>query len=305
MSKEKNIVSIVKSTYENVYENLARGIELTGGLDILGRKRIVVKINICDARTPETGAITHPKFLDAFLRYLRDHYPGVDIFVVESDATVVLADDFIQWFGLAPVIEKWNAKWVNLSLEDHKVVRINGYHLKEVPLASIFEDSFFVTLPKLKTNVLSSITCCLKNQFGCFPLVQKSIYHTILDKVIADVNLVYRPDFCIVDGIVTNAGTKGPAFGTPIPAQLIVCGRDPVAVDTVCAKIMGFNPWFIGHIRKAAALGVGKMKYTLRGVSIKDAKMDFEINKLEMRLLKFASRLQRSSQKEMRQEWKN
>lgn len=152
MSKEKNIVSIVKSTYENVYENLARGIELTGGLDILGRKRVVVKVNICDARTPETGAITHPEFLDAFLRYLRDHYPGVDIFVVESDATVVLADDFVQWFGLTPVIEKWNAKWVNLSLEGHKVVRISGYHLKEVPLASIFEDSFFVTLPKLKTD---------------------------------------------------------------------------------------------------------------------------------------------------------
>jgi len=305
LNKSKSIVSIVKSTYENVYDNLAKGIDLAGGLGISGHSRVIIKVNICDARTPETGANTHPVFLDAFLRYLRENYNDLEIFVVESDATVTLADDFIHWFGYYPIMEKWEARWANLSREKNKLVKIKGYHLKEVPLADIFEGSYFVTLPKLKTNVMSSITCCLKNQFGCLPLAQKSIYHPYIDKVIADVNLVYHPDFCIVDGIITNAGTMGPAFGTPIPAYLILCGKDPVAVDTVCAKVMGFNPWFVGHIRRASGLGVGSMKYMLKGLSIREAKMDFEINKLEMRLIKFASSLQRSSQKEMRQEWKS
>ena len=57
---QPNTVSIVKSTYSSLQENLPRAIELAGGITLSGQNKVVLKINLCDARTPDTGAITHP-----------------------------------------------------------------------------------------------------------------------------------------------------------------------------------------------------------------------------------------------------
>jgi hypothetical protein len=48
-----------------------------------------------------------------------------------------------------------------------------------------------------------------------------------------------RDMFCIVDGIVGGEG-NGPLDPTPNRAGIVLAGRNPVAVDLVCAHIMGF-----------------------------------------------------------------
>lgn len=49
-----------------------------------------------------------------------------------------------------------------------------------------------------------------------------------------------RRMFCIVDGIVGGEG-NGPLDPTPKAAGLVIAGANPVAVDLVCAKLMGFD----------------------------------------------------------------
>jgi len=291
----KSIISIALSQYTNAFDNLQRALSHPPPFKILTNDTVIIKINMCDARMPETGAITHPLFLDAVLKYLRTHYENLRIFVVESDATVVLADKFIQWFGYVPVLQKWNAEFINLI--DRK---IDGRYFKNIPIPELFDKpNFFITLPKLKTNPLPTITCCLKNQFGCLPATEKNIYHPNLDNVIADVNKALRPDLCLVDGIIAMGGTWGPAYGIPIPLNTIICSRDPIAADTFGARLMGFNPWFIGHIRKSASSGVGSMSYELKGDTI--PKVDFEINKLETFLInKVGTLLRKRSRKKSR-----
>jgi uncharacterized protein (DUF362 family) len=62
-------VSVVKSSYSDVRENLAKAISLAGGFhasNLGDKEKVVIKVNLCDARTPDTGTVTHPVFLDAF-----------------------------------------------------------------------------------------------------------------------------------------------------------------------------------------------------------------------------------------------
>ena len=73
------------------------------------------------------------------------------------------------------------------------------------------------------------------------------------------------PDFSMIDAIIGLGGVRGPAWGPPINSKVIISGKDPVAVDAVGAKVMGFRPFFIGHIRKAQASGVGKIAHTIVG----------------------------------------
>ena len=49
-----------------------------------------------------------------------------------------------------------------------------------------------------------------------------------------------RRIFCIVDGIVGGEG-NGPLDPTPKPVGMVLSGTNPVAVDLVCARIMGFD----------------------------------------------------------------
>ncbi|MCL2172293.1 MAG: DUF362 domain-containing protein [Candidatus Bathyarchaeota archaeon] len=289
----KCLVSVVRSSYDTVYEKLFCAIDLAGGIKLSSQNKIVIKVNLCDSRTPDTGAITHPIFLDALLKYIREQVSNdVPIYVVESDGRVVIADLFVKWFGLLPVIEKWNAKWLNLSKDECIEKKVHGFKYAFY-IPKIFDDAYFITLPKLKTNVLSNITCCLKNQFGCNPRLDKQTLHSSLDKTIVALNLaVGAPDFCIVDGIVGVGGIGGPSFGPPIYSEVIVAGSDAVAVDSVCAKIMGFNPRRIGHIRLAAKKGVGKSHYVVVGERLESVKQDFEWSSSQAFLLKIALRFQ-------------
>ncbi len=49
-----------------------------------------------------------------------------------------------------------------------------------------------------------------------------------------------RSYLTVVDGIMAGEG-EGPLRPTPVPAGTIVAGRDPLAVDVVCTRLMGFD----------------------------------------------------------------
>ena len=274
-----SVVSVVGCEgYDNLMPHLVRLFGQAGSLGLKTGDTVAIKINLCDARTPETGAITHPWFLDALLRFVRETYEDIDLYVVESDSTVVLADDFIRWFGFLPVIEKWDAKWRNLSKDEIVLKPIDGHFLKSVPVPALLLRANLISLSKLKTNSLTRITTSLKNQFGCLPMVGKSVYHDHLAEVVADVNLAMRPIFSIVDGILAMGGASGPSFGVPIRANVILAGRDPVAVACASAEFMGISPGRVRHIQLATSLGVGSMHYELVGDNVD--RIDFELDRL-------------------------
>lgn len=273
-------VYAIVSDYSTIFDNLTAQIK-PDSLDV-GNKHIIIKVNLCDARPPETGAITHPAFLNAVLRYLRESC-GYDqeIFVVESDGSRVLADLYVKWFGLLPIIVKWNAKWLNLSKCETVTKKVDGLYFDEIKVPIIFDDSYFITLPKMKTHILTKVTCGLKNQHGCLHTSRRDRFHSRIDDVIVDENLVMRPDFCMADGIISMGGCQGPAMGVPIYSRIVLVGQDVVAVDAVCAKVMGFRPSSVGHIRKASQKGIGSLRYECVGVDLGELDIDFRWSRVE------------------------
>jgi uncharacterized protein (DUF362 family) len=211
----------------------------------------------------------------------------LSIFIVESDATVARPDKLIRWLGLKTVIEKHEAKWVNITKDELVKVKIEGRYFHEIEIPKIVADAdCLITTPKLKTHTITNISCCLKNQFGCIPYRNKIRFHPRLDDVIVDACLAMKPDFCIVDGILGMGGVKGPDLGIPIQSNVVITGRDPVSVDSVCAKLMGFNPYLIGHIRKAQGSGIGRISSTIIGEDLNLMKKNFEFNHLYAWIIK-------------------
>jgi hypothetical protein len=60
--------------------------------------------------------------------------------------------------------------------------------------------------------------------------------------------------------------------------DLLVAGRDIVAVDAVCTAIMGFNPGSVRHLALAAEKGIGEAalsRITIKGVPIEEVRRPF------------------------------
>jgi uncharacterized protein (DUF362 family) len=60
----------------------------------------------------------------------------------------------------------------------------------------------------------------------------------------------------LVDGIVGMQG-DGPLSGNGVPSGVIVAGADLLAVDSICARLMGFDPANITYLSFAAWAGIG------------------------------------------------
>jgi len=112
----------------------------------------------------------------------------------------------------------------------------------------------------MKTHSDTQVTLGLKNMFGLLPDTPKSKYHNLgIDEVIVDINSLCKPSLTIIDGFVAMEGS-GPVSGQPIEMGLVIAGKDVVSTDTIASKVMGFDPYEIDHIKKAAKKGLGEMK---------------------------------------------
>jgi uncharacterized protein (DUF362 family) len=96
----------------------------------------------------------------------------------------------------------------------------------------------------------------MKNLFGVVPGAKygwpKNILHWRgIQQSILDICATVPIHFVIADAIVAMEG-NGPLAGTARPLHSVVLSDDPVAADATCARLMGFKPERIPHIREAA-----------------------------------------------------
>jgi uncharacterized protein (DUF362 family) len=228
--------------------------------------KIAVKLNMCDYRLPETGAVSDPAVVDSLIAALREKYPYAEIMLIENDATTVKADIMFRYLGIDTIAKQYEAKAINLAHEKKwEKIEIDGYHFKCIDVPSVIANcDLLITHPKLKTHSMTKISCGLKNIFGCYKERRKVRFHKFLDEAIVDINLALRPNISIVDANICHEGIGGPIYGLPRKVGLLIYGMDIVAVDAFCARLIGFDPGGIGHIRKSEKKGLGNTQYELK-----------------------------------------
>jgi len=260
----KSRIFVTHITYEKADHSFKHSIEYFYSTVKKSVKTVCIKVNLCDYRMADSGATTDPVLLGTLVKVLQNKFNPRKIFVIENDATSIEANSLFNLLGFREVAQQHSIhlvnaadeEWINRPVSDGKV-----FSELEVPRIWL-EADLTVNFAKLKTNMITQITGCLKNMFGLLKKKHKSVYHGQIDKVIGDINRVMTSDLCIVDGLVGQEAA-GPAFGKPKRCELLIAGTNPVSVDSCCARIMGFNPWFIKHIVHCQRRGIGKLQYIL------------------------------------------
>lgn len=226
---------------------------------LAGFSRVLVKVNFITTMTWDTGATTDPIVVEALIQKLQAL--NLEVLVVESDASMTNADKAFKATGIADLCDRYGVEHLNLRHVPDKVkIKIpNGNALKDVKVPRIVTESAIISAAKMKTHMATKVTLGMKNMFGLLPDKLKFKYHAMgISKVVVDINSVLKPHLTVVDGFMAMEG-KGPTDGSPVKMDLVVAGQDPVATDATCARIMGFDPHEISHIRGAAQKGLGNI----------------------------------------------
>jgi uncharacterized protein (DUF362 family) len=148
---------------------------------------------------------------------------------------------------------------------------------------SVLGADLIVSLAKMKTHHWAGATLSMKNFFGVVPgsvygWPKNKLHYLGIPESIVALNRQFRSKaFAIVDGIVGMEG-NGPIQGTPKPAGVLVMGRDLIAVDATCARIMGIDPEKLTYLAMAADLGhVHASRIDQRGETVASVQTNFQL----------------------------
>jgi len=262
------------------------------GMEELGFKpagKTLIKPNIVYAhRRYATHAYSHPALVEAMVEELKSE-PSVKKVTIGERTAVTIPTRFVfAEAGYLKLAKRQGIDCVGFE-EDRKVeVRLEKATLHPVlHLAkTLVEADTKVYVPKLKVHASSKMTCTLKLNIGILDQKERLCKHDWrLEEKIADLLEPGYPDFICVDGV--EVGQQGELVPVPRHMGALIMGDNPVAVDTICAHLMNFEPTEITHLRIAHERGYGPID--MEEIEVKtDVDMDFLRSRTENLDRKFA-----------------
>lgn len=266
MNKEKRskVVVLPCEDYEEekIYRLLRKGMEVLGGVSaFIGKEeKILLKPNLLKKAEVEKAVITHPAVVGAFARFLRE----------EGYANIVLADScghgstnqVIRGTGMDTCLEKYKIPAIDYT-KGISVDYPEGIQAKEFVLPKeLLEADCVISLCKMKTHALERITGAVKNSYGFVYGRNKAIGHTkypsadSFARMLVDLNQYVKPRLYIMDGIVAMEG-NGPGSGDPVPMKVMLLSADPVALDSVFARLVYLKPELVPTNYHGEKMGLG------------------------------------------------
>jgi uncharacterized protein (DUF362 family) len=218
------------------------------------------------------GMHTDPAVVDALLAYLRDH--GYRRLALMENCTHGVSTRLVFAVnGYVDIARRHGAELIYLDEGGTVPYTLEG---EEAPIRiprRLYESfidpsrrpgNFYLSLPKLKTHSMTTMTLGVKNQ-QAFPIDADRMHfhnHETLHLRLARLYRMVRPDFCIIEGVTATFNGHAPPRAllaeSSVQLNVLIGGQDTVAVDTVGCKVMGYAIEEVEHLRLAAEWGLGE-----------------------------------------------
>jgi uncharacterized protein (DUF362 family) len=242
--------------------------------------RVVLKINQVGGLSIERGSTVHPELVGLVAAMIKAAGAG-EVIVADDVGRFWDSLKIFDEFGTTAIAESVGARVMDLKREPHAMTKTaTALLVPELEYSVPLRDcDVLIGLTKLKTHHQAGMTAAIKNMFGAVPDYFKRFCHRHdIDKALVDILSIRRPDFTIVDGFPAMEAL-GPHAGSPVPINITIAGRDPVAVDAVCASVMGFAPDWFRTVKMAGAQGLGcadLSQIEVKGLQLAEVRRSFQ-----------------------------
>jgi len=267
------MVIVGLSRNKDTLESVRVAVELAGGLGIKEGSTVLIRPN-ANTADPPPGS-TNADILKGAIREVRKCNPE-KIIVAEKSMTTLDTEMVLRKLGLWQAAEAEGAE--EILTFDH----VKRYHMKPDGASSWpvgfyvpkFLDlvDYVIALPVIKTHWTATFTMGLKSQISITADPdRRQLPHgrhrdVLFGNMIAESNLVYKPDFYISDATKCFV-TGGPDIGTLREPGIVLASSDVVANDAVglallktlgtVPKIQEHSVWAQPQIKRAVELGLG------------------------------------------------
>jgi len=261
---KSRVVLVPCGTYkpEQVYRAIQKGLDLMGGIGKYVRpdEKVLIKLNLVREADAERAVTTHPVVGEMLARIL-DEKKYTDISIGDSGG-FGSSIRTMEHLGMREELEKYHCRMAPFD-EAVRTEFPEGIHAREFMLArDAAEADALISVSKMKTHALEHITGAVKNQYGCVQGKHKAKGHTMypsaesMARMIVDLNRLLKPRLYIMDGIVAMEG-NGPTSGDPVPMHLLLFSTDPVALDSIFARLIYLDPEVVPTETAGAQMGLG------------------------------------------------
>ncbi|MEM2905996.1 MAG: DUF362 domain-containing protein [Candidatus Bathyarchaeia archaeon] len=256
----KPVVSVAKcaTRFETVREAL-EGVRKDVEPGLLYKKRVLIKPNFVSTSTALSA--TQADAVRAILDFLQPFEPR-EVIIGEGPAMGSASAGFRN-YGYQPLVKEYGVQLVDLNDDDYVEIPIFDERLRDTYVRvskTVYEADYRVSAAVMKTHDTVIVTLSLKNMVvGSLVGGQKGRIHqgyaaTNLDlyRVAARIPV----HLAVLDGFKAMEG-DGPVSGTAVDLRVALAGTDFIAVDSVGAYIMGFDPDEVGYLYYADRYGLG------------------------------------------------
>ena len=157
------------------------------------------------------------------------------------------------------VLDAPPVKWVRYQ-PSAKMLVLDDIYKDGLYVPDVLPETNIVQLPTVKTHVFTTMTGALKNAFGGLLHRYRHWTHSMIHETLVDLLQIQREIhsglFAVMDGTFAGDG-PGPRAMRIHTKNVILASADQVAIDSVAASMMGFDPMSIPMIRIAHELGLG------------------------------------------------
>jgi len=282
-------ISDTKNGIDSAVNEIFTNIEKSGPI-LKDSKEVYIKVNGIDFKK---HAYTSPEVLKSVINWFNQK--GAQIYVMENSTQANMTRIVFAINGFKEVCEETGTEIIYLDEEDTESfdfkgktsaeVKPTGYNLKTFRLPETIVKIMknrgsltYINIPKLKTHSMAGVTLGIKNQWGFPQHADRGKDHNYnLHSKLVDVYEYIKPDITIIDGI------EGTIHGHYPPTawenelvkkfEILIGGRDTLAVDVVGARIFGLTLDDVPHLKIAHKRGLGEgdlNKIRVKGKNLDD-----------------------------------
>jgi uncharacterized protein (DUF362 family) len=240
----------------------------------LKKKQLIIKPNMVVTNTALCA--THVDALRALLEFIKPIYKG-QVIIAESSSSVNSSDGFKN-YGYLDLAKDFDVKFVDINESSNGTpvfIIDRNLHLDKIQASDLLTspDNYVISISRLKTHNTVVMTASIKNLTmgaplnpgsvnGSKPISYKRNMHSGGSRFL-HYNMFLMapyvlPDFAIIDGLEGMEG-NGPIGGTPVDHRIAMASFDPVAIDSMAARLMGIPLENIGYLNYCAAGGLGNI----------------------------------------------
>jgi len=261
-------VAVVRTRPQTVLADYARVMDLAGYRDTLRRDGdTLIKLNLSWTKYFPSCS-SQPWQVDGVVsKMLGDGYERNRLIPIENKTVVTSPREGCRNNRWEPVLQRHGLTFMPLTEVDWQVYRFKSPLLKlndifpdGIQIPAIYPGRQILHLPTVKTHGHAVMTGSVKNSFGGLLKEVRHYAHKYMHEVLVDLLYMQRElhpaVFTVMDGTVAGDGA-GPRTMIPRIKNLILAATDSLAIDSIAARLMGFDPMSIPFIRMAHERGLG------------------------------------------------